>query len=110
MMVMRSVLVLVVFAGVANAQPGANESIPPPVQRAAPELLSENTALLLSLGGTLTSYTMWGLAQGVTSYRLAGTLVLTGALGTLVAPSFGHWYAGKIFTRGLGLRLGAIGA
>lgn len=64
------------------------------------EELSENAALAWSLGGTLGAYSAIGLAAATGSDGLA----TAGILGTLVAPSFGHWYAGAWLTRGMGLR------
>lgn len=115
---MRVVLVLVLLVRVVSAQPGMTEPIPvgadepiptAPVHRPEPALLSESTALWLSLGSTLGSYTMWGLVQGIEDRELGSSLALLGGVGTFLAPSFGHWYAGKFFTRGLGYRTVAIG-
>lgn len=110
---------LLALAGRAAAQPGVADPVldtppPPPSAAQAPQgaegaQLSESTALSLSLGGTLGS---WGLLIGAPfvsyfGHEDAGTVMSTaGGLGVLFAPSFGRWYAGEIFTRGLGLRLG----
>jgi hypothetical protein len=93
-------------AGDALAQPGmtpiepAAPAGPPPEQR---PLRSESTALWLSLGGTLASWTMVAAAS-----KLHGDdgapLDWAGVLGTYLAPTFGHWYAGARVTRGLGIR------
>jgi len=62
--------------------------------------LNEGVAVAYSLGGTLAS---WGLiAAGAASE--SGGLAAVGAIGSLLAPSFGHWYRGQALTRGLGLR------
>lgn len=130
---------LLIGVGSAAAQPGATPPSggppapggpygqplyapppPPPAPVAQGELKSEGTALALSLGGTVLA---WGLAVGLplletqpvdfeegSSNRGAiNALSTIGAIGTLVAPSFGHWYAGKYFTRGMGMRVGALG-
>jgi hypothetical protein len=89
--------------------PSQYEAPPPAPPRPQPALgdqLSESTAVSLSLGGTLVSYlvVVGGAASG------SGELATVGVLGTLLAPSFGHWYRGAPFTRGMGLRaLGAVG-
>ncbi|HWO24132.1 MAG TPA: hypothetical protein VNO30_35560 [Kofleriaceae bacterium] len=82
--------------------------------RADAQPLSEDFALGLGIGGTVGS---WSLTLG-TFYFFGddggpgdvGVVAFgLGALGTVLAPSFGHWYAGKPFTRGLGVRLvGAV--
>lgn len=125
---LAAALVLVLAAGTAHAQPGNVEPVDPdePPPRTAyltqPQPLplqperSESTALWLSLGGTLGSYALifGGSAIAAQSRndatsRLAGSAASVGLVGTLLAPSFGHWYGGKGFTRGFGLRLGGIG-
>lgn len=71
---------------------------------------SAGAALGLSLGGTLVAYgCMFGggyLFEASTPGALA--LYSVGGFGTLLAPSFGHWYAGNYFTTGLKLRLVAL--
>jgi hypothetical protein len=125
-----AVLVLVIVARTASAQPGATEPIPegsmesPPVyvqpqwqpqRQPSGTQKSEDTALWLSLGGTLGSYALLIIPSAIAagSYnqsanQLASAAGSVGLVGTLLAPSFGHWYAGKGFTRGFGLRLGAM--
>ncbi|HWO22230.1 MAG TPA: hypothetical protein VNO30_25905 [Kofleriaceae bacterium] len=110
---------LLALAGSAAAQPGVTppapmpvydvEAPPPPSPPPAAEELSEGTALALSLGGTIGSYSLiFGAAlAGEGSAEAAGLMATAGAVGVWIAPSFGHWYAGKYFTRGLGMRLGA---
>jgi hypothetical protein len=68
---------------------------------------SEDTAMALSLGGTVVS---WSILLG--SRRIARghddafvATVATGLAGALIAPSFGHWYAGRGLTKGLQARL-----
>lgn len=109
---------LLALAGSAAAQPGMtppapvpgyDAEAPPPSPPPADAELSEGTALALSLGGTVGSYSLlFGSAlAGEGSGQAAGVMATAGALGVWLAPSFGHWYAGKYFTRGLGMRLGA---
>ena len=65
----------------------------------------ENTALLLSLGGTAASVAL--VVAGANSEGSNGdSLVTIGLLSSLVTPSFGHWYAGDYFTAGMGMRAG----
>jgi len=119
--------VIVIGARTASAQPGATEPIPPgamepppiyaqPQQQPQVAQKSESTALWLSLGGTIGSYALLfapaviansGTNEATTN--LAASAATVGLVGTLLAPTFGHWYAGKGFTRGFGLRLGSIG-
>jgi hypothetical protein len=96
------------------APPGATSPIaapPQPTQQPGEEL-SEGTAVWLSLGGTLASWTLIGVATNTDNQGSnTGRIAAIGAFGTLLAPSFGHWYARSFFTRGLALRLaGALSA
>lgn len=129
MKALAAALVLVLAAGTARAQPGNTEPIdpeeppPPPAAYTTPtapsyqgQLLppdrSESTALWLSLGGTLGSYVLLlgaGSVAGGGNSQLVGSAATVGLVGTLVAPTFGHWYAGKGFTRGFAVRIGAVG-
>jgi hypothetical protein len=93
---MRLLSVLVM---VALASPALADADPP-------EPVNENVALALSLGGTALS---WGLVLGApllqqSSDHATSTLVTVGLVGTFIAPSAGHWYADKFFTRGLAAR------
>jgi hypothetical protein len=73
------------------------------------EELNEGTAVWLSLGGTLASWTLIGVAAHMDNQSGdAGRIARIGALGTLLAPSFGHWYAHSFFTRGMTLRLAGV--
>jgi hypothetical protein len=110
-LILVTLVALVGLARVSAAQP----SMTPPSQMApmtpmAPaqpsEPLSENVALGLSLGGTVASY---GLLFGAGIEGYSATAELLGLGGVLLAPSFGHWYAGKFFTRGLALRAAGLG-
>ena len=63
--------------------------------------------MVLSLGGTIASWSLLvgsqRLARG--NDNLAVATAATGALGVLLAPSLGHWYAGNGMTHGLKARL-----
>jgi hypothetical protein len=121
---MRSVVVtlslVLVLAGTAAAQPGMTEPTPMPAQPMQPmqqpmpqgEQLSEGTALGLSLGGTIVSWVLVGVASGQNNQSSGSTETMgtIGAFGTMFAPSFGHWYAHSFATRGLGLRALGIGS
>ena len=111
---MRKIAVLIVLAaagGTAAAQP----SLTPPSSQLRPmergDELSEGTALALSLGGTLASYGLIVAAAreegGGDGYEAMATV---GTLGAFFAPSFGHWYAGAIGTRGMAMRAGGAAA
>jgi hypothetical protein len=86
---------------------GAREAIDPAAPAGAPTesrpILSETTALWLSLGGTIASWAMVAAAS-----RFDGDdgapLGWAGILGTYLAPTLGHWYAGSALSRGLGIR------
>lgn len=125
--VSASILVSIFFAlaGRASAQPGITEPVPvpapapvpaygppyaspPPEPRPAPQgQLSEGTALALSLGGTIGSYGLIYVGIRLADDSDSANLLVTaGSLSAFFAPSFGHWYAGKFATRGLGLRAG----
>jgi hypothetical protein len=105
-------LALVFGATPALAQPGMTPPRPsapvmvqaPPPDPDPPLLpgdVNPSTALWYSLGGTLGSYTLVVVGANAGS----GPAVAIGSVGTLLAPSFGHWYAGHGFSRGLAMRL-----
>lgn len=110
-------------AGAPAEPPAGSPAAPPTWQPAAPlspaaplpppalhgEMLSESTALLLSVGGTVASWAMF-MAASSSSDGGAGAAETIGAFGTLLAPTFGHWYAGSIVTRGLGVRVLGVGS
>ena len=98
-----------------QAKPGPNPTGPGQSDPRAGQLpdgeRSEGVALGLSVGGTVASWAMIAVPVAVNhpdNHALA-TLAWTGALGVVFAPSFGHWYAGRFATRGLGLRLAGAG-
>jgi len=70
---------------------------------------SETTALALSLVGTLGSYALIAASAANENSDASGAMATVGALGAWFGPSFGHWYAGKIATSGLGMRAAAAG-
>jgi hypothetical protein len=125
---------LLALAGRASAQPGMTPPVPPsditaepPGQRPSPppamwqqepdpELApasrspgsqrSASLAFLLSAGGTTVS---WGIMLSGADEHFGATN-WAGLAGMALAPSFGSWYAGEYFTRGLGVRLGSLAA
>jgi hypothetical protein len=99
---MKSLLTVAVlgFATPAQAQPGLAQPAPRQV-----DTVDENVAVGLSLGGTAVA---WGMVIAGASMENDG-LATVGSFGTLFAPSFGHWYSRKAFTRGLGLRFLGLG-
>ena len=107
-------LLVVAMAGTSAAQPGVTSPsiAPAPPTQPHGEELSETTALSLSLGGTAAAWTVLlvGAELDHHGYGSAGAMEAIGGLGTLLAPSFGHWYAGAAGGRGLGLRAAGIGA
>lgn len=106
--------VMLATAGRGEAQPGAAPAQQPaPTPAAAPmsDAKSPGTALALSLGGTIASYTLLALSDDDSDGGDDNTLMGTaGALGIWLAPSLGHWYAGETWTRGLSWRLGGTAA
>lgn len=101
---MKSVVIaaLLFASQTAQAQPGN-------VAPARVDRVDEDVALGLSLGGTVLS---WGLlisSAYMNNDQGSGSLATVGAIGTMFAPSFGHWYAHKPLTRGMGIRaLGVV--
>lgn len=106
--------VLLVGATTAQAQPGMTDPDDAPVTAApvptgpVPGEVDPDIALALSLGGTLGSYGAVALAIAAEPSEWGGYLGTAGIIGTLIAPTFGHWYAGAIVTRGMGLRAGGL--
>ncbi len=98
-----------VGATAARAQPGlVQPTSPAPVEPpAAPagEAKSEQTATLLALGGTALPLVLFIAAGNTDNSDKASTLGLAGVASLILTPSAGHWYAGKYFTTGMGLRL-----
>ena len=94
---------VLLIAGRAAAQPAEPPAAPQPPQE---EELSETTALGLSIGPTVVAWVALIVTLEVDDdNRVAIPLA---GLGILAAPSFGHWYAGSPWTRGLALRTAAL--
>jgi hypothetical protein len=70
---------------------------PPPTQTVVQR--SPVTAELLSLGGTLGSFALFGIGTR------SATLVAASVASLVITPSIGHIYAGEYLTGGLGIRL-----
>ena len=110
-------LTVLALAGTAAAQPAlAPPGLTPAMPAAQPPPssqegeVSEGTALAIALGGTAASYGMLILGAEMEDRGNAGhTLATIGAVGTLIAPSAGRWYAGSGGWRGLALRLAGVG-
>lgn len=96
---------VLVCARVASAQP-VKLAEPPPVLDEGD--INPVNCVLLSLGGTAVG---WGLLVASAHMRTSDAttaMALTGAVGTLVGPSLGHWYARSFWSRGLGIRLASL--
>ncbi len=91
---MLAALVVGLGTRIAAAAP-ADVPAQPPVDERDP-----TTALLWSLGGTAASAGM--LAVGIKANN--ENLIVGGLLSSLVTPSLGEIYAGKILTPGMGIR------
>jgi hypothetical protein len=93
---MRSVMLLAVLAATASCAHGRSRS--PSVARD------------ISVGSTLAAAGLTVAASIVPpeeEQRMVGGAI--GGVVTLLAPSFGHWYAGEGWTIGLAIRLGGAG-
>jgi hypothetical protein len=102
---------LLLALSAAPGDVGAQPSNTPPT--APPESLpatgsykNPNTALALSLGGTLATFALIGVGGASEN----GVMSSLGSVGLWIAPSFGHWYVGKGWTPGLKWRLAGAGA
>jgi hypothetical protein len=109
-----AILVLIVVARAAHAE-------------APSEPKSEEAAFWWSAGGTLASVALIGVGTlievrtdtsaggynlpeptrvlGVTARQWGGGMIVAGALGTFVAPAYGHFVAHRYWSAGLGVRL-----
>ena len=74
-------------------------------EEVAPETKGRGTAFALSAGGTAISI---GLVVAGVSNR-EGFLTGVGLVSSLVTPTTGEIYAGKVFTAGMGIRLASVG-
>ena len=92
MRVVAVVIVLVLGANVVRADDDG------PKQRAL--------AIGLSVGGTVLSTAL--IAAGTGDSSGAGGVLLAGAIGFVLLPSAGEWYAGQPFTWGMLVRVGGL--
>jgi len=97
---------VVVATSTAQAQPGTVAPAAAPVPQQV-DTVNEDVALGLSLGGTIASWA--ALIAGSSSESSNGGLATIGLIGTMFAPSFGHWYSHQALTRGLGIRAVGFG-
>jgi hypothetical protein len=100
LLVAASIVSLLALVAPASAEPG--HVTPSPVQL---RKVDEDVAVGLALGGTVAS---WGVLVVGTQIDSDG-LTWAGAVGTMFGPGLGHWYSGKVFSRGLGLRALGLG-
>jgi hypothetical protein len=115
LLVIGIIISVTVTAGVASAQPGNTAPgswappPPPPTTTTGPVAgeKSPGVALGLSLGGTVLSIALASADDGSDPDNTLGTI---GGIGVWIAPSFGHWYAGKAWTPGLTARFAGAGA
>lgn len=84
-------LIASLAAGTAHAEPDSPKN--------------ENTALALSLGGTLASAGLMAYGVMRDGDEASGVLIGAGLVSSLVTPSLGQFYSGRILTPGLGLRV-----
>ncbi|HEY0478932.1 MAG TPA: hypothetical protein VGD37_15540 [Kofleriaceae bacterium] len=79
----------------ALAPPGLTPAwTPMPAAALQDREVSDSTALAIAAGGTVASYGMLIVAANLHGNDgAAEALAVTGALGTLIAPSAGRWYA-----------------
>lgn len=92
----------------AAAQPAVTPPSPAPGSEALPsrdDEIDEGAAQLLALGATAASYGALVVAAQLQEGGGRNVMFAAGALGTLIAPSTGRWYARSRGLRGLGLRL-----
>jgi hypothetical protein len=103
------VAALILTASPVLAQPGASPVLAPmagapmagePMAGEPMEAKSEQAAFGLSLLGTVAPFVVTVAAASTDQPELA----LAGAIGMLVGPSLGHWYAGRYATGGLLMR------
>jgi len=75
---------------------------PTPPQRPLRAPKQRGTAYLASLAGTLTPIVLVSMVGDSSEPQ---NLVLMAGVSAMLLPSAGHWYAGKFFTAGMGIRL-----
>jgi hypothetical protein len=82
------IIVLLALSSIAHAEP-------------QPERKSRGIALALAAAGTIVP----GVVIGA-GFDQKNTMMILGGTGTLMlSPSLGHWYAGEVFTTGMGVRI-----
>jgi hypothetical protein len=92
---MRLVLVIACLAAALRPEPA----------RGDPRQVDEDTAELLSVAGTGVSFALPSVLDSLCGRSSCKVLRGIAAVGVLVGPSVGHWYAEDWWTRGLGLRM-----
>ncbi len=90
----RSLICLAIVASVATARADEVDDKSPGI------------ALGLSLGGTIASGVVLGLA--IANQPPSQPVIVAGAVGLALLPSAGHWYAHDYLSTGLLLRAGAV--
>jgi hypothetical protein len=104
-----TVLAILLGATPALAQPSMTPPSEPMPLSAPLHPKSEKTARAYSVGGALLGPALIvigeSLDDGEGDDSLSGGLILVGGVIGLLGPSAGHWYAGKTFTGGMGLRV-----
>jgi hypothetical protein len=114
--------IVLALPAVAGAQPGAAPLAPPGMAPPPPSLApptyaealerdgdekSEAVALGLSIAGTAAGYAMMYAVIEDDAHNEGLTLATSAVL--WLGPSAGHWYGGKVLTRGLGIRTAGAG-
>ncbi|MBA3461403.1 MAG: hypothetical protein H0T46_15680 [Deltaproteobacteria bacterium] len=84
---------IVIATGSAHA--GSPDTSPPK---------DPNTALALSLGGSLVSVGLMGAGMARND-ETGAKLFVAGLWSTVITPSLGHWYAGEVASTGFKIRL-----
>jgi hypothetical protein len=75
---------------------------------AEPQPKDPSTALWLSLGPTLGGLALEVASLSVRDPATAGGMNLVGGIAAFVGPSLGHAYSGRVWNRGLGIRLAGL--
>lgn len=94
-------------ATTAAAQPTAPSGSP--LTTDVPALKSESSATAASVAGTLVPIAMLGTAALMSDGKTQEALGIAGGVGLALGPSAGHWYSGKVVTKGLFLRGAGVG-
>lgn len=96
-------VILVLLVGrLAHAQPEPTGPVPADEK-------SFWTAYFLTAGTMAAAGAIGALGEETTNRRLRNTAGVIGVTGIVLGPSMGHFYLGRSFTTGLGLRLGSMG-